>query len=90
MVNQMILVTRPGTVPVELTDEERAQVDPLLLSINEKAKSVDHTYPHLNLAIPQVVWEELKNFWPAHVTESISTEEFLQALDDRWDSYLRE
>jgi raffinose/stachyose/melibiose transport system substrate-binding protein len=89
MVNQMILVTRGGTVPVDLTEEQRAKVDPLLLSINQKAKSVDHTYPHLNLAIPQAVWEEYKNFWPAHGNGDITTEEFFKALDDRWDSYLR-
>jgi raffinose/stachyose/melibiose transport system substrate-binding protein len=90
MINQMLLVTRGGTVPVELTEEEAEQIDPLLVSINEKAAQAEHTFPHLNLAFPQAMWDEFINFWPAHIEGAITTGEFLTALDDRIDSYLRQ
>lgn len=90
MINQMLLVTRGGTVPVDLTEEEAEQIDPLLVSINEKAADAEHTFPHLQLAFPQAMFDEFVNFWPAHIDGSITTDEFLQALDDRIDSYLRQ
>lgn len=90
MINQMLLVTRGGTVPVDLTEEEAEQIDPLLVSINEKAAQAEHTFPHLNLAFPQAMWDEFVNFWPAHIEGAITTGEFFTALDDRIDSYLRE
>lgn len=90
MINQMLLVTRGGTVPVDLTEEEAEQIDPLLVSINEKAAQAENTFPHLQLAFPQAMFDEFVNFWPAHIDGSITTDEFLQALDDRIDSYLRQ
>jgi ABC-type glycerol-3-phosphate transport system substrate-binding protein len=90
MINQMLLVTRGGTVPVDMTQEEQEQIDPLLVSINNKAAEAEYTFPHLQLAFPQAVWEEFRNFWPAHVDGSVSTEEFFSTLDERLESYLRE
>ncbi len=89
MINQMLIVTRPGTVPVELNEEEAAQIDRLLVAIEDRAPGATYAYPHFQLAFPQAVWEEFTNFLPAFIEGSISTTEFFNALDDRLESYLR-
>lgn len=79
MQNQLELVNRGGTVPVEPRADQ--EVSRLLIDINRQAAEVTHSFPHLLHAFPTSMWNELNNQWPAYVNEEITTEEFFSLLD---------
>lgn len=82
MINQLLLVSRPGATKLEIPDDVAEEIDPMALNIFEKGAALDNQYPHTGLAMSNEVIEEFKNLWPSYVQGDLSTEEFLQWLDD--------
>jgi raffinose/stachyose/melibiose transport system substrate-binding protein len=69
-------------VQLELTPEQREQVEPLTLELLEAADSVTYQYPHAKYATLQPFTDSWKNNWPAYVQGSMSTTEFLEELSE--------
>jgi ABC-type glycerol-3-phosphate transport system substrate-binding protein len=82
MVNQLQLVSRSGPVFLELTEEQLADVDPRPLELIEEAQDLSHVYRHAFLALTPAQTTEWQNFWPEYVRGNLSTEEFLQIVQD--------
>ena len=82
MKQQLFLVSRDGPTQFELTEEDRAQIDPLALKIIEEGDAAAIQYPHLFHGFDPAVMTELGNQWPAYAQEAISTEELLEILND--------
>jgi raffinose/stachyose/melibiose transport system substrate-binding protein len=69
-------------VQLELTPDQRDQVEPLTLDLLETADSVTYRYPHAKFATLQPFTDAWKNYWPAYVQGSIETTEFLERLSE--------
>lgn len=69
-------------VQLDLTPEQREQVEPLTLELLEAADSVTYQYPHAKFATLQPFTDAWKNYWPAYVQGSIGTTEFLERLSE--------
>ena len=69
-------------VQLDLTEEQRAQVEPVTLELLEAADSVTYSYPHAKFATLQPFTDAWINQWPAYVQGAITTTEFLESLSE--------
>jgi raffinose/stachyose/melibiose transport system substrate-binding protein len=65
---------------IELTNEDKALINPVELPFNEAAENAAHTYVHAFLSVPASFQDEWKNNWPAYVQGALTTEEFLDKI----------
>ncbi|MCA1736304.1 MAG: extracellular solute-binding protein [Actinobacteria bacterium] len=69
-------------IQLDLSDEQRGQLEPITLELLEAADSATYEYPHAKFATLQPFTDEWLNQWPAYVQGAITTEEFLESLSD--------
>lgn len=67
-------------VQMDLTEEQRQQVEPVTLELLEAADSANYQYPHAKFATLQPFTDAWINQWPAYVQDAITTAEFLESL----------
>ncbi|MBO6638224.1 MAG: extracellular solute-binding protein [Roseitalea sp.] len=82
MLNQAMMVSRFGPTRMQLTDEQRGQLEPMLLDIVAESEDVSFVYPHTNITMPTAIIQEFINSWPAYARGQIDTETFLEILED--------
>lgn len=82
MLNQANLVSRFGPTNVDFTEEERAALQPMLISIVDQGQEVAQSYPHTGVTLPNSVIQEFINTWPVYAQGQIDTETFLEILED--------
>ncbi|WP_349364613.1 MAG: ABC transporter substrate-binding protein [Roseitalea porphyridii] len=82
MLNQAVMVSRFGPTRMELSEEQRGQLEPMLLDIVAESEDVQHTYPHTNITMPTSIIQEFINSWPVYARGQIDTETFLEILED--------
>ena len=86
MVNHTLFTNRDGLVDdVVFSDEDRAQIHPLAVSISEAAATAEYKYPHAKNYISPAANAEWINLWPDLARGNMTTEEFLsdvQAAQD--------
>lgn len=82
MTNQALLVSRFGPTRLELDEETRGQLSPMLLDIVAASEGVEATFPHTSMTLPNSVIQEFVNTWPIYARGRIDTEEFLDILSD--------
>jgi ABC-type glycerol-3-phosphate transport system substrate-binding protein len=58
------------------------RLEPLSYDLLQQADEARFTYPHAKFATPQAFSDAWLNFWPAYVQGELSTEDFLDSLDD--------
>ena len=67
-------------IQLELTEDQRQQVEPVTLELLEAADSASYEYPHAKFATLQPFTDAWINQWPAYVQDAITTAEFLESL----------
>jgi raffinose/stachyose/melibiose transport system substrate-binding protein len=67
-------------VQLDLTEEQRQQVEPVTLELLEAADAATYRYPHAKFATLQPFTDAWINQWPAYVQGAITTAEFLESL----------
>ena len=86
MVNHTLFTNRDGLVSdVVFSDEDRAAIHPLAVSISEAAATATYKYPHAKNFISPAANAEWINLWPDLARGNMTTEEFLadvQAAQD--------
>ena len=87
MVNHTIFTNRDGLVTdVAFTEEDRAQIHPLAVDINEAALAATYRYPHAKNYISPAANAEWINLWPDLARGNMSTEEFLSEVQAAQDA----
>jgi len=78
---QLQLTASYPATKLELTDAEKAKVDPLSAGLVEQSATLP-TYPHAYSSAPSGFQGAWKNLWPAYVKGQMDTQQFLQRLGD--------
>ncbi|MFC0531448.1 ABC transporter substrate-binding protein [Phytohabitans kaempferiae] len=60
----------------EFDTADRKKLNPLALELHEASEAVANVYPLLD-SMPQSMWDEWDNYWPAYVQGSMDTRTFL-------------
>lgn len=67
-------------VKLDLTDADKAQIDPVTAAFLADADGAARTYVHALQATPATFLDAWKNNWPAYVQNAMSTKEFLDKM----------
>jgi raffinose/stachyose/melibiose transport system substrate-binding protein len=87
MVQHSIFTNRDGLVKdVVFSDEDRAQINPMVVSISEAASAATYKYPHAKNYISPAANAEWINLWPDLARGNMSVEEFLQQVQTASDT----
>jgi ABC-type glycerol-3-phosphate transport system substrate-binding protein len=82
MITQLQIVGRDGATTYDLTEDDMASVDRMAVSIIDQGVDTANQYPHTGIAFTNAQVNEFVNQWPAYVAGDMTTEEFLQTLED--------
>ena len=82
MLNQARMVSRFGPTRLELSDEQRGELQPMLLDIVAASEDIGHDYPNTDLTLPVSMVLEFVNTWPVYARGQMDTETFLEIVQD--------